>query len=85
MRHLLTVRHLTQTCHCVNKQCANVQFPAKLAGGIILREGVMVVMETLTNGAKSDEEILCGVDELVVRFGTPRVGSTVDQPGGVQG
>ena len=45
----------------------------------------MVVMETLTNGAKSDEEILCWVDELVVRFGTPRVGSAVDQPGRVQG
>lgn len=58
--------------------------PSILAGGVVVRKDMVVVVEALPYSSESHSQVLHRVDVLVVRLVAPHVGSAVDQPGGVQ-
>jgi len=70
--------------HKIDEERSGVKFPAMLAGGVIGREDVVIVVVALTAGAEGDATVLGRVDTPVVRSVAPEVSYTVDGPGDVK-
>jgi hypothetical protein len=77
--------HLPHQRHHIQQQRRQVKPRAKLARRIVVREGVVVVVEALAECDERDEEVFGGVDEAVVRLVPQQVRDGVDAPGEVQG
>ena len=84
-RHLLPVRRLSDQRADVDERRGDVEPPAELAGRVVLREGVVVVVETLARRRHRHQQVLCRVDVLVVRPHAPHVRGAVDEPRDVEG
>ena len=83
--HFLAVINLSDKSHEVNDHRGEVDIPAKLAGGVILWEHMVVIVVALPYCSKCHKEILCWVDVLVIGLVAPHVSSTVNKPGDVEG
>ena len=70
--------------HRIDEEGGRVKHPAVLARGVIRREDVVVVVESLAAGAERHPGVLSRVDVLVVRPVAPQVRDAVDRPGNVQ-
>ena len=83
-RHRLAIGYQSEQCHKIDEERGGVEFPAMLAGGIIRREHVVVVVVALAAGAEGDATVLGRVDTPVVRSVAPEVSDTVDGPGDIE-
>ena len=86
MRHFLSVVNLSYGGHEVNEHGADIKSfsPAQFTGGVILREGVVVVVVAFAHRAKRYKRVLTRVNVLVIWLVSPHVGSTVHTPGSIQ-
>ena len=84
VRHLLAVSHLADGGEKVNEDTGRVELPVELTRRVVVREHVVVVVVALANRAERHEEVLDGVDVLVVRFVAPHVRDTVHAPRDVE-
>ena len=57
-----------------------VEVEAPLTGAVVIREGVMIVVEPLTKGHKADTHVLSWSNCSVIRLHSKHVGSRVDKP-----
>ena len=85
MGHLLAVVCESEPGHTVNKKRGEVNPPSVLAGAVVARKCVVVVVIPLADRPEGHEEILGRVDKLVVGFIAPHVSSAVHQPRHVEG
>jgi len=69
----------------VNHGGGGVEEVRDLGRLVVHGEGVVVVVPSLSTGAETDEDVLTGVNGLVIGGLTPEMGSTVDEPGAVEG
>lgn len=58
--------------------------PAILTGGVVVGKGVVVVVEALTHSSQRNQDILSGLNVLVIWAISKHVGSAVHQPGGIE-
>lgn len=79
-----SVIRLSNVGHGIDEGSGDVEPPAKLTGGIVLWECVVVVVEAFTHCPEGDYHVLCRVDTLVIGPHAPHVGCTVDQPGSIE-
>ena len=86
MRNFLSIVSLANVGHEVYEHGADIKCvnPTQFTGGVILGEGVVVVVVAFTHSSEGHEKVLAWVNMLVVWLVSPQVGSTVDTPGGVQ-
>ena len=82
--HRLAVGDQSEKGHQVDEERGGVDGPAVLAGGVIRREHVVVVVESLAAGADRDDGVFAWVDMSVVRPVAPQMRDTVDSPRYVQ-
>ena len=83
--NLVAVVSLSEQSEKVDEKLGKVEVHgAELAGGIILRERVMVVVEAFAAWANAYKHVLDRIDVLVVRFEAPHVRHAVHQPCDVQ-
>jgi len=82
--HFLSVVSQAKSGHRINEECCEIDTPSILAGGVIRREDVMVIVVTFTNGTSSHPEVLSGVDALIVWPFAPHMSNAVDGPSYVQ-
>jgi len=75
---------LSETRHEVDKHGRHVEAPSVLAGRVVTWKDVVVVVESLTHGADRHEDVLRGVDALIVRLVAPHVRGAVDEPRAVE-
>lgn len=80
LRCHLAVARQSKKCHQVDEECGRVQHPAMLAGRVIRREHVMVVVISLTAGAECHAGVLPWVDAPVVRPVAPQMSDAVNCP-----
>ncbi len=84
-RDLLQIVGLSEQGHAVNESLGEVEVDgAELARRIVLRKGVVVVVEALADRAQTHEQILDRIDACIVGFPAPNMGYAVHQPGRVQ-
>ena len=76
--------YLAQICHDVDEEGRHVQTPSILTRRVVAREDVVVVVKTLAHSTDCDEDVLRGVDALIVRLVAPHVRSTVYEPCAVE-
>lgn len=79
-RHCLAVACQSKEAHQINEEGGKVQPPAMLAGGVIRRKDMVIVVEALAAGAESNADVFGWVDAPVVRSVSPEVSDTVDGP-----
>ena len=69
---------LTDASHQVNEGRGDVELKSPLTGGVVVGEGVVVIMESLTHGQQGDCHVLHGSNLGVVRLHPEHVGCGVD-------
>lgn len=84
MRGHLTITGQPEPTRYVDEAGGDVSSPPVLAGRVVVRERVMVVVESFTYCSKCDKSVLPGVNCNVVGLVTEHVGCAVHQPGGIQ-
>ena len=84
VRHLLAVCHLADGGEKVNEHTGRVELPVELTRRVVVREHVVVVVVALADRAERHEEVLDGVDVLVVRLVAPHVRDAVHAPRDVE-
>lgn len=82
--HSLGVSGQAQEAHNVDEAGGQVHFDAELAGCVVVRERVVVIVEALAYCTEGYKSVLPGVDAFVIRSVAPHVSGTVDQPCGVE-
>lgn len=80
----LGVRGQADEAHEVYEGGGEVELAAKLTGGVVEGECVMVVVEAFSCSTESHQRVFPRVDGLVIRPVAPYVSGAVDQPGGVE-
>ena len=70
----------SEKTHQIDEERGWVVLPAVLAGGIIRRKDVVVVVVSLTAGTESHAKVLGRIDASVVRPVAPEMSDTVDGP-----
>ena len=80
LRHCLAVAGQPDDVHQVDEERGRVEPPAVLAGRVVGREDVVVVVVALAARREGDAEVLGGVDPSVVRSVAPQVRHAVDGP-----
>lgn len=84
-RHSSAVISLSDEAHEVDEGATRVEvLGAELRGRVVHGECVVVVVETLADGAQAHEQVLGRVDGLVVWAVAPHVRNAVHQPCDVQ-
>jgi len=78
-------RHFAMACqtehgHQIYEECGRVDSPGMLAGGVIRREDMVVVVEALAACTESNGKVLAGVNAPVVRPVADEVCHAVDGP-----
>ena len=80
----LALADQSQKSQQVDEERGGVQGPAVLAGGVVGREHVVVIVEALATRAERDARIFPRVYAPVVWPVAPQVCQTVDRPGNVE-
>lgn len=83
-RYSLAIKRQPDRCHEINKHSGDVEMPAIFTSGVVVRKDVVVVMETLADGAEGNAQILRGVDSFIIGPVPPHMGSWINQPCGVE-
>ena len=69
--YFLPVISQTDGSHAINEECGKVDVPAVLAGRVVIRKGVVVVVEALTWNKSREKLSSYTVDCQLLDLGTP--------------